>query len=97
MSISRYTNVSRLRRGTMIGTSVIHTVIYNAVMSGKISSTEMVMKERGRLDTLAGEVYNDSGYWWIIAAASGIGWGLQIPPGTVVKIPMLNDILNYVR
>jgi hypothetical protein len=25
--------------------------------------------------------------WWVIAAASGIGWGMQVPPGVILKIP----------
>ena len=36
---------------------------------------------------MAANVYGDSSLWWIIAAASNIGWGLQVPPGTVLKIP----------
>jgi len=40
-----------------------------------------------RLDLLAFKYYGDSSYWWIIAAASNIGWGLQVPPGTLIKIP----------
>ena len=40
-----------------------------------------------RLDQLSGESYGDAGYWWVIAAASGIGWGMQVPPGTLIKIP----------
>jgi len=36
---------------------------------------------------LAGAIYQSSTYWWVIAAASGIGWGLQVPPGTVLRIP----------
>ena len=37
---------------------------------------------------IAGDAYNDSSLWWVIAAASGIGWGLQVPPGTVIRIPI---------
>ena len=40
-----------------------------------------------RLDHLASQFYGNSSYWWIIAAASGIGWGMQVPAGTIVRIP----------
>ena len=46
------------------------------------------MKEGERLDQIAGVVYGDSTLWWMIAAASGIGWGLQVPPGTKLRIPL---------
>ena len=45
------------------------------------------MEEGKRLDQISGESYGDAGYWWVIAAASGIGWGMQVPPGTLIKIP----------
>jgi hypothetical protein len=53
----------------------------------KIDFTTIELKEKQRLDHLAGVVYNDSSYWWVIASASGIGWGLQVPAGTVIRIP----------
>jgi nucleoid-associated protein YgaU len=45
-----------------------------------------------RLDTLAGSLYGDARYWWVIAAASDIGWGLQIPPGTIIRVVDLVDV-----
>jgi nucleoid-associated protein YgaU len=47
----------------------------------------MISKPGQRLDILAGKLYGDSSLWWVIAAASGIGWGLQIPGGTVLTVP----------
>ena len=43
--------------------------------------------EGDRLDHLAGKFYGSGTLWWIIAAASGVGWGLQVPPGTLLAIP----------
>jgi len=57
------------------------------VQQGRISVREHVLKEGERLDTLAGRTYGDARLWWLIAAASGIGWGLQVPPGTQLFIP----------
>jgi hypothetical protein len=64
---------------------------------GQLSYTVKILKEGERLDTLAGSMYGDAGYWWVLAAASGIGWGLQVPPGTVIYIPNLSEVLQYVR
>jgi nucleoid-associated protein YgaU len=52
--------------------------------------------EGERLDVLAGQIYNDARYWWVLAAASDIGWGMQVPPGTVIRIPDLSDIANLI-
>ena len=40
-----------------------------------------------RLYKLAYKHYGNSSYWWVIASASGIGWALQCPPGTVIRVP----------
>ena len=54
------------------------------------------MQEGERLDTIAGKIYGDSNYWWVIAAASGIGWPLQVPPGTLLRIPEdLGAVLGF--
>jgi hypothetical protein len=45
-----------------------------------------------RLDTLAGTLYGDARLWWVLAATSGIGWGMQIPPGTVVNVVKMSDV-----
>ena len=61
-----------------------------------ISITVVVLEEGQRLDQIAGVFYGDSSYWWAIAAASGIGWALQVPPGTVLRVPKnIGDVLGY--
>ena len=86
MSESRYTFSRKVKEGRII--SVADTYKINqAVNNGLIPYTTIILEQSQRLDHLAGIVYNDSTLWWIIAAASGIGWGLQCPPGTVIKIP----------
>ena len=63
-----------------------------------MSYSTITLKEGQRLDILAGQRYGDASLWWIIAAASGIGWGLQVPPGTIVRVPKnLSDILAIIR
>ena len=56
-----------------------------------------IITENTRLDTMAGDVYGDGRYWWVLAAASDIGWGMQIPPGTVINIVDLNDLTALLR
>lgn len=49
-----------------------------------------------RLDKLAHQFYGDVTAWPIIAAANGIGKGtLIIPPDTKLRIPVINNIQNY--
>ena len=63
------------------------SVIYFAASTGRLPCKILTMNSTQRPDTLAGQYYGNSQYWWIIAAASGIGWGLQVPAGTLIRIP----------
>ena len=73
--------------GQFYGTAQAAAAIYKASESNQITQMSRVLKEGDRLDIIAGKIYKNSTYWWIIAAASGIGWGLQVPPGTIIRIP----------
>ena len=58
---------------------------------------DYIFKIGDRLDTIALKAYKNPDYWWIIAAASGIGWPLQVVPGTIIAIPKnINQIFSYV-
>lgn len=97
MSTSRYTYTQRIG-GERIATSDISSRLYFACQNGTIgfSITEMVSGER--LDHIAAKSYGDSLLWWVIAAASGIGWSVQCPPGTVLRIPTdLSEVYNLLR
>lgn len=96
MAISRYASAPRIAGATQIGTSDAISAIRNAMSSGAISYKQSYVKGSERLDTIAGDVYGDGRYWWVIAAASDIGWMLQCPPGTVIKIPDLASALDIV-
>ena len=84
--MNRYAR-TQILAGKYLGTSRVERRIYDAVRAKNIDVTVVTMKQGERLDTLAGRMYANSTYWWIIAAASGIGWGSQVPPGTVVYVP----------
>lgn len=96
MAVSRYTRVMRINDGRSLGTSSAHIAVRSAIVNGTISYTTRVLREAERLDTLAGSLYGDASYWWVLAAASGIGWGLQVPAGTVITVPDINQVLQIV-
>jgi hypothetical protein len=54
------------------------------------------LDEAERLDVLAGEFYGDGRLWWVICAASGIGFSPQVPAGTRIIIPNIEDLSKYV-
>lgn len=77
--------------------SVINTRIRKGVQQGIIDVVEIVLEEDRRLDQISGQFYGTASYWWVVAAASGIGWGLQVPAGTIVLVPKdINQVLGYV-
>jgi nucleoid-associated protein YgaU len=96
MTIRRYNNArSSTIKGMCYATSKINLQIRSGIASGVISYTSYITKESERLDTLAGQFYGDGRLWWIIAAASQIGWGVQMPPNTSLRIPKLDDIAKF--
>ena len=92
MTINRYTRTPILAYGTQYGTGRAREAIQAGIANGSIAVTKIVLRGAERLDTVAGEAYGDGRYWWILAAASNIGWGLQVPPGTVISIPDLASV-----
>ena len=96
MYIDRYSSDS-LVRGGLLGTNGAIQRIREAISQGTISTATTVIQESQRLDTIAGQRYGDGRLWWVIAAASGIGWWLQVPPGTRLVIPTdINQIKGVV-
>ena len=87
MTIRRYVRDGTVLGGKAFGTSAAVNAIRQNIRQGNISFTVQNLAEAQRLDVLAGEVYGDASLWWVIAAASDIGWALQVPPGTFLGIP----------
>lgn len=95
MSFSRYIRDNRL--GSQLGAPKAVFLLRALIRSGGISiRSQIIANGDDRLDTLAGTIYGDAKYWWVLAAGSDIGWGLQIPPGTVINILDLRDVERLV-
>ena len=97
MAIRRYSRSPVVLNSTGRGTGRAGIALYTAAKMGSLSVTRRQIKDGERLDIIAGKMYGDSSLWWVIAAASGIGWGLQVPPGVVLTIPTdLNQVMLFV-
>ena len=73
--------------------------VWNVIARDDEEFFDVVVSESGkRLDHYAQEYYEDAGNWWLIAAASGIGWWLQVPEGVVLKIPTdLEEVEDFIE
>jgi hypothetical protein len=90
MALSRYSFSANLKNSLgehVVSISNASPLIFRAVESQNINYSVHVLEEGERLDYLAGIYYGDSSLWWVLAAASGIGYALQVPPGTVIRVP----------
>jgi len=94
--MNRYTR-TRLIGGKYFGTCDIEYRIRQAVGRRRVKTTSRALVQGERLDTIAAQHYGSGTYWWIIAAASGIGWQAQVPAGTWITIPMsLDEIMGLI-
>ena len=71
-------------------------IIRANIKNGNIRTKEIYFDEGMRLDTLAGIEYGDGRYFWIICAASGIGYSMAVMPGTYVIVPDINDVFRFI-
>ena len=97
MAFSRYARTKSLTLAggkKIVMCSKAYSRVNKAVKSGRLQSSQQVLKQGSRLDTISADVYGDAIYWWVIAAASGIGWQCQVPPGTVLRIPHSLDAVS---
>ena len=87
MAFSRYArdDIGFTGRGLTVAQAT--NTLRSALRNGYIFPVKtLVITQADRLDTLSGELYGDARYWWVLAAASNIGWGLQVPPGIVISV-----------
>jgi len=93
----RYSRLRKIGNETRFETSYVLPIIRDNIANGNIRVVgRTLLQERQRLDTLAGQLWGDGSLWWVLAAASNIGWGLQVPPGTIIIIPDMGDIVRYI-
>ena len=85
--MGRYKSDGVIKRGKSRGSPLMATKLRQAHAAKQIDSVQIVIGSATRLDHLAFQYMGDPSYWWAIAALSNIGWGLQLPPGTLVVIP----------
>lgn len=55
--------------------------------AGLIEYDLYVTNSSERLETIADKVFGDGRLWWILAALSDVGWALQVPDGTILRVP----------
>lgn len=82
----RYSKDKRIR-GAKLESAKTVNAIRRANEYGLIPTREVVLTESQRLDHLAHEFLGNSRLWWVLAALSNVGWGLQLPPGTIINVP----------
>ena len=97
MAISRYQSDPVAGTGKVRATARAVFRIRRAIKQGKVELTAVTLQESERLDQVAGRFYGDGRLWWVVAAASNIGWGMQVPPGTQLLVPTdLTEVMRYV-
>lgn len=96
MTIRRYARTPVRGFSSFYGTSYAIPSIRDNVNAGNIRVQTFISTQEDRLDVVAGRFYGDGRLWWVIAAASNIGWSPQVPPGTIIKVPILEDVSQYV-
>ena len=95
--MSRYKNDGVTKGGEILQSAQAVMRIRSAVKGGALVCRVIILREGERLDKIAGEVYGDGRLWWVIAAASNIGWGMQCPPGTRLRVPVnLGQVMGRV-
>ena len=92
--MNRYRSDRRIRGGALLGTNASVNKIKNGIRNGTIKYKNYKAKESERLDVIASRFLGDGRLWWILAACSNIGWSLQIPAGTVIRIPVDINRIN---
>ena len=97
MAFSRYSRDDIGMSGQGLSVAQATISLRRAIRAGLIvPNRTLTVTQADRLDTISGEIYGDARYWWILAVASNIGWGLQVPPGTVIFVIDLSTVERLV-
>jgi hypothetical protein len=87
IKMRRYNRDQRISGGKLQSAQAVSR-IRRARDFGLLPTKEVILQSSQRLDHLAHEYLGDSKLWWVLAALSDIGWAMQLPPGTIVLIPI---------
>ena len=85
--MKRYNRDLRIAGGKLQTAQAV-TRIRRARDFGLLQTRKVVLKSAQRLDHLAHEYLGNARLWWVLAALSDIGWGMQLPAGTIVIVPV---------
>ena len=85
--MNRYSRSRVIQAGKGLSTNLTIPVIRRMKERGQIQTFEHILREGERMDHVAARFLGSSQLWWVIAVMSDIGWSLQVPPGTVLRIP----------
>ena len=91
--------MKRYKRDQRIGGGLLQSaksvaIIRRARDFGLLSTSTLVLSQDQRLDHIAFKELGDPHAWWIIAALSDIGWGMQLPAGTILRLPTDLQVIN---
>ena len=89
----RYKRDQRISGGLLQSARSV-SVLRRARDFGLLTTRKVVSSQEERLDHIAYRELGDPHAWWIIAALSDIGWGMQIPSGTILQIPTDLQVIN---
>ena len=92
----RYSKDDIIRGGKSYETNKTAIKIRRAIKIGILDTQVITCGYLRRLDHIAYQYLDDPSLWWVIAAASGIGWGLQVPAGSRLVIPFNRNQLETI-
>lgn len=92
--MNRYRSDRRIKGGSLLASNESVNKIKSAIRNGTLKYKRYKSKEGERLDIIAAKYLGDGRLWWVLAACSNIGWALQIPPGTIIQIPVGLERVN---
>ena len=92
--MNRYRSDRRIKGGSLLASNESVNKIKSAIRNGTLKYKRYKSKEDERLDIIAAKYLGDGRLWWVLAACSNIGWALQIPPGTIIQIPVGLERVN---
>ena len=85
--MKRYNRDLRIAGGKLQTAQAV-TRIRRARDFNLLETKQVVLTSSQRLDHLAHEYLGNSRLWWVLAALSDIGWGMQLPAGTIIVVPV---------